>query len=458
MNSAYYLSSANFESSSDILEYLRSHPDFQRLPKSLLDVIIAGILSGLIAIVGGVLIILSAGAATPGVIAAEQSVLVAFLLPSVLVSVGAAGLQYCIANGRDFQWSQFAKECALAGGLTVLTFGAGYGAGSLAGVALVGKVSLSAFNLKVIQCAAGALAGSGVRVGSRIVISSIDGKPLCVTELVLEGVVGAVEGGFAGFLAAKKFSVRHIHALDEAQKAQLVGPANAAAGPVPPGPRPAVHMPDHQVLEVVDDVLLPADLQPVGRNAAQLPRDSLTIAIGYQIEGAPIAVHGAGGAAGAPGLGLQHMLARHPDMAGLLGHPEVTQSLVAAAARNGNVVPNAAISAIPTDTLTAMARRIAVIARTSSRYAVQLPHAQAGLANTNIFFAVLDQHANDVFLQIAVSNGISQNAAAHQLITSFMVQQLPANVKWVDRAAVAAIRASGMGRREIAAALRNLLV
>jgi hypothetical protein len=221
-NSHHFISNKTFSSSSDILRYLESHPNFQRLPKSLWPVIVAGILSGLLIIVGGVLIVYSGGAATPGVVAAEQSILAAFLLPSVCLSVGITGMQYTLQNIDNFEWSEFGKACALSGGMTILTFGAGYGAGYLAGAALAGKVAISSFNLKVVQMAAGALAGSGTRVGTRLVISFIDGKAVTATELVMDGVVGAIEGGFAGFLAIRQFEVKHLTYLTELEQAAIL--------------------------------------------------------------------------------------------------------------------------------------------------------------------------------------------------------------------------------------------
>jgi hypothetical protein len=193
-------SSEIFKSSDDILEYLRSHPDFQKMPPSSLDAIIAAILSGL-AIVGGVAIsVLTAGAATPLTIVSS----------SFLVGAGVTGMQNAVrgAVNRDFSWGDFGTEIAIQGGLTLVTFGAGYGAGNLAGIALAGKVSDA--TLKVVGGAAGALAGAGVRTGTHIVINRVQGKPITVVELVLDGVFGAIEGAMAGFLAVNKFVVHPL--------------------------------------------------------------------------------------------------------------------------------------------------------------------------------------------------------------------------------------------------------
>lgn len=61
------LSSEKFQSSDDILEYLRSHPDFQRMPPGILQAILAAILSGLLIIGGVALLVVSGGASTPGI-------------------------------------------------------------------------------------------------------------------------------------------------------------------------------------------------------------------------------------------------------------------------------------------------------------------------------------------------------------------------------------------------------
>lgn len=88
-------SSEIFTSSEDILRYLKEHPDFQKMPPSQLEAILAAIISGLLAIGGVALAIVSGGAATPGVI----------LGTSLLIGTGVTGMQNAISGAikKKFQ-------------------------------------------------------------------------------------------------------------------------------------------------------------------------------------------------------------------------------------------------------------------------------------------------------------------------------------------------------------------
>ncbi|CAF3354441.1 unnamed protein product [Rotaria socialis] len=166
------LSSQQFKSSDDILRYLKLHPDFQRMPPSQLQPILAAILSGLIFIGGVALIVVSGGTATPGII----------LSTSLLI--------------------EFAKRNAVSAGLTIITFGAGYGAGNLMGIVLVGT-GLTETSIQTLGTITGAIVGSGIRTGSYCVLTKIEGTPIETLQLVLEGVGGAIAGRFAGYLCVK---------------------------------------------------------------------------------------------------------------------------------------------------------------------------------------------------------------------------------------------------------------
>lgn len=72
-------------------------------------------------------------------------------------------------------------------GLTLITFGAGYGAGYLSGLALMSSTQLTSTSIKALGAVAGALAGSGVRTGAYFIINEIEGKKFEVLTLVLEG-------------------------------------------------------------------------------------------------------------------------------------------------------------------------------------------------------------------------------------------------------------------------------
>lgn len=125
---------------------------------------------------------------------------------SLLIGGGIAGGQNAISGiiHENFSWADFAKTIAINSVLTLITFGSGYAAGGLSGLALRGT-NLTERAIKTIGTISGALVGSGARTGTYLVITRVEDKPVEAIELVLEGVMGAVEGGFAGYLGAKAF-------------------------------------------------------------------------------------------------------------------------------------------------------------------------------------------------------------------------------------------------------------
>lgn len=93
MNTKNYMSTLNyttstiqFKSSNDILEYLKTHPDYIHFPAPMLDAIVATIVAGLLLAGGIIIAICTAGAASPLVVGAIE------LTCSVLVSSGFSGL------------------------------------------------------------------------------------------------------------------------------------------------------------------------------------------------------------------------------------------------------------------------------------------------------------------------------------------------------------------------------
>lgn len=149
------------------------------------------------AVAGGVvaLFVVSGGSATPVILGT-----------SLLIGAGITGGQNAISGiiHKNFSLEDFAKTIATNSVLTLITFGSGYAAGGLSGLALRGT-NLTERTIKTIGTISGALVSSGARTGTYLVITRVEDKPVEAMELVLEGVMGAVEGGFAGYLGAKAF-------------------------------------------------------------------------------------------------------------------------------------------------------------------------------------------------------------------------------------------------------------
>ena len=213
-------SSQNFSSSNDILLYLKTHPHFVRgqLDDKTFDAILAAITSGL-AITGGVVLaIVSGGTTSPGII----------LCSTLLISTGVSGGQNAISGliNNSFSWTDWAIRTATSGGVTLLTFGGGYLAGNITGMALMGK-GLSEACIKTIGACAGAFAGAGIRTGTYVIINHIEGKEVQMLQLILEGVSGAISGGFAGYLGAKcAILTQLIIPLDELNRLSQIGNLN----------------------------------------------------------------------------------------------------------------------------------------------------------------------------------------------------------------------------------------
>jgi hypothetical protein len=211
-----------FKCSDDILKYLKEHPDFQRAPPSQLQAICAAIMSGLALAGGIVLAVLTAGADTPAVLV---------FAASLVISMGATGLTTAISERKDFSWARWATEVAISGGVTLITFGAGYAAGSCTGLALFGSRHLSELSIKAVGTAAGALAGAGARTGCYLVIVKVRGKPVEVLKMVVEAVSGALTGAQAGFLGVKSTL---ISCAENLSPAEIEKSLNGALANVPP--------------------------------------------------------------------------------------------------------------------------------------------------------------------------------------------------------------------------------
>jgi hypothetical protein len=197
-----YSSNNIFISSDDILGVLREHRHF-RVKADRIKGILALIVSGAALAGGAAIILISGGAATPGVV----------LGTALLTSTGIVGMQNAIGGvvNRNFKWSGWGTEIIFNAAVTILTFGAGYVVGNVTGIALRGCAT--ARQVRALSTIAGALAGAGVRTGSYVVISKIRGEPIQAFSLVLEGVVGALTGANAGLLGGKTTIINYNNAM-----------------------------------------------------------------------------------------------------------------------------------------------------------------------------------------------------------------------------------------------------
>ena len=120
--------------------------------------------SALLSVGGVALIILTAGAAAPGV----GSSLAATLGPAVGMTVVSTGVSSSASavvstvNG-DFEMLDWAKEFSITAGTSIITLGAGAGAGGITGIALTSRTLLSGSAIKALASAAGALTGESTR-------------------------------------------------------------------------------------------------------------------------------------------------------------------------------------------------------------------------------------------------------------------------------------------------------
>ncbi len=186
-------SSDRFRSSDDILECLKYHPDFQKVPPSQLSPTVAIILSSITIGVGVVMFVVSHIAGSP----------VLSLATSLVVGSGLVGFSEGVSGIRqqDFEGEHLAKHIATNAVIVLLTFGSGYALGGIIGLALRGR-GLTASIVKAIGSVAGGLVGSGVKGGSYIVVTTtIEGKPITVSSLIINMASGALRGeSAAGYL------------------------------------------------------------------------------------------------------------------------------------------------------------------------------------------------------------------------------------------------------------------
>lgn len=186
-------------SSRDLVNLMLERPDLFMLTKpDEAGLVATAILSGFVA-VGSVTVIFLTGPAM-GATAA--------LVYGTLSSVGITALTEStsgLING-NFSWHSFTSEVLISAGVTMLTFGAGFGTGRYLGLALKTFSTLSAVQIKAVASIAGAVVGAAVKdVCYVIKCDGID--PIA---FVLEGLSGALIGGMAAYLAVNQLKIVDI--------------------------------------------------------------------------------------------------------------------------------------------------------------------------------------------------------------------------------------------------------
>ena len=151
--------------------------------------IIAAIISILISCGAIVLVAVSGGAATPGLILAQH----------ILINAGNSGLEYTLE--KDFSWSKWASVTAKAAFTTLITFYGG-SVGQYVGLQLRDS-SLTEWKIKAISAAAGALVGAICHGFTFVLVCKYRGDQMKPFELCKEMGTGAFNGAKAGFLAIK---------------------------------------------------------------------------------------------------------------------------------------------------------------------------------------------------------------------------------------------------------------
>jgi hypothetical protein len=209
-------SSNNFDHSARILTLLATHPDFVRVPHDQQEFVskaIAFVVSTTLFAGGVYVIVVTWGAATPGQV----------LLIGTLMSAGSAGLT--AATQPDFTWSNYAFRVGTSVTLSLITFGAGYGAGSCVGWAFQSS-GLSEATIQTLACFAGGLSGAVIRSGTYYVIMRIAGQRVTTVQLLVEGALGALTGAQAGLLGVQGYPVSSVES-----------PPDGTGPEIPPSPQ-----------------------------------------------------------------------------------------------------------------------------------------------------------------------------------------------------------------------------
>ena len=122
---------------------------------------------------------------------------------SLMIGAGLTGTIEGLSSFRHntFEWEHFAKHIVTNSVITLLTFGGGYAAGGVTGLALRG-VNLTKRVINAIGSIAGGVVGSGVKTGSYIVVATyIEENPVEAKSVILNLIFGGLRGkSAAGYL------------------------------------------------------------------------------------------------------------------------------------------------------------------------------------------------------------------------------------------------------------------
>mmetsp|Transcript_1592 Transcript_1592/g.3277 ORF Transcript_1592/g.3277 Transcript_1592/m.3277 type:complete len:413 (-) Transcript_1592:134-1372(-) len=172
-------------------------PAIKYIDDSALEAIVAAVMSGATAVGGIALSIVTAGAAIPSIALA--------LIASTTATAGMVGVTYAASHmDGSFSWSEWAKKCGVAAGITVLTFGAGSAAGgAVTAVCVKHACHLSQATVEFLAGSAGALAGLATQGSVHCLFKMAEGEQIEGFELVVECAAGAMTGAAAGKLTCK---------------------------------------------------------------------------------------------------------------------------------------------------------------------------------------------------------------------------------------------------------------
>ena len=201
---------AEFKCSDDILEILKSHPEIQRLPRSRLEPLLAGIVSLLATGVGFALTIHLGGVGALAGGEISVSAVLSLAGAASLTSGGSAGLMNAVRGGLTgrFSWSDWCEDVRLAAGTALIVFPLTLGAGHLAGQLAINHVGSLGDALLVRWGEEGSrqFVEKCIKVASSVVSSLGQAGGEAVKQAVKEGKVSAmsvivslVVGAFSGY-------------------------------------------------------------------------------------------------------------------------------------------------------------------------------------------------------------------------------------------------------------------
>ena len=205
--------SMEFQCSDDILEILRTHPDFFHVPPEKLGAIGAAIASAL-ALAGGItLTIIMGGLATASATPCVTAIL-KVAGAAAITSAGSAGLKNAVQHGMrgTFTWTTWSQEVALAAGTTLIVLPATLAAGHLAG-GMATRTMLVQEALCRSEEAAGAIIHRSIVAATSLVNSLGEGGSSLARQLIREGkldpmalIVSIAVGVWSGYSIGQTIS------------------------------------------------------------------------------------------------------------------------------------------------------------------------------------------------------------------------------------------------------------